>query len=77
MKIPMLIGTLVIQFDFIKPISWAVRRKIKRILFVNGKADRSKRLDAIRKFREMTGSGLVDAVKYVNQFFPLNDRVKV
>lgn len=77
MKIPMLIGTLVIQFDFTKPMPWAVRREIKRILFVDGKADVKNRIEAVKKFRQMTGSGLVDAVKYINQFFPLKDRVKV
>lgn len=77
MKIPLLFGTLHIVFETDKPMPWIVRREVKRLLFTDGKADRNKRIPAIKKLRDMTGCGLVDAVKYTNKFFPPHDRVGV
>lgn len=68
MNIPMLFGYLVIRFERGKPMPWRVRREVKRALFVNGKACPSKRIPAIKKVRELTGCGLVEAVRYTNKF---------
>ncbi len=77
MNIPMLFGVLSVSFIPNKPMPWTIHREIRRILFVNGKADKDNRIFAIKKVRELTGCGLVDAVKYTNKFFRKEDRIKV
>lgn len=77
MKIPMIYGTLHIAFTTDKPMPWVVRREVKRALFTDGKADKYKRIPAIKQLRYMTGCGLRDAMKYTNKFFPPDERIDV
>ena len=77
MKIPVIFGYITILFESNKPMPWTIRKAVKSVLFVNGKATKTNRIKAIKKLRELTGCGLVDAVKYTNKFFPKSERLKV
>lgn len=73
MKIPVLFGTVTITFEFGK--TWYTRKEVRRILINKGKPDKNMRIHAIKRVREITGCGLVEAVVYTDKFFPKEERI--
>lgn len=77
MRIPVWLGTINIVFEPSPLIGWGIAKIIKDIIMVDGKADVTQRLAAVKEYRKFTGCTIKEAIEYTNKFYPPGQRLEV